>query len=423
MATNYRSKRYPAVIVTALVIVFSMIVGRAVKSAIDRMNPDNRAAEPLTRDVLKYRHRLNADQVGEISDSKVKYFAEEAECQMKLMQFWKSEEPQKPEPPKKIGEGFMAELKFKHDQKRYPLLLQSFPARKALWEANNESRGKFVFVPGKLPKNATQEEMKKKAGKYLYMDNIFGYVARGRLDMVALQFYHYQDNEYWQDQLGWVSKGFKEVKKSADAPKDASKKAKREWEQELFKDYIIDVYLSQPLVCPHDANGDCIKTWDGTSSREDADKGHDCLLVKPLAEAVERANYRMHKAGKGEIKPMICYRNNLHQAVLFVAIAGDGCSLSGERPGITLPGTSNHGLGLAMDISNWREAQVYLAAEAGMMCDYVPNDDAHCSIAEIALSRRVVLKKRVLDARADGRDIKEFIKEHGGDIINNILNR
>lgn len=422
MASEYRKKAFPAVIYTALALTLVMVCGRVVKSTvIDRMNPDTRDAEEMTRDVLNYRRRLDSKTTGTVSDERVKQVAEEATCQMKLMQFWDSEEPKEPEPPKKVGEGLVAELKFRHAKKYYPLALKYHPTRLALWKANNESRGKFVFVPGRLPDNPTEEEMKKKAGKYLYMDNIHGYVMRARLKLIAGQFYHYQENEYWQRQLGWVNKGFKEYMKSAKPPESDSKKAKREWKQNLFKEYLINVYLEKLLVCPRKVDGSCMQTWDGTTSKEDANKGKDCLLVEPLAEAVTRANQRMHKAKKGEIQPMICYRNNLHQAVLFVSIAGEGCSLEGSRPGITLPGTSSHGLGLAMDVRNWREAQVYLAAEAGMMCDYVKDDDAHCSIAEIKLTKRLIVRKRILDAKADGRDIKEFLKEHGRDIFNKAL--
>lgn len=406
MASEYRKKAFPAVIYTALILCAVMIAGRLVKSTIiDKMNPDTRDATEMCRDYLSYRGRQFPKQTGAITDEKVQACVEETTCMMKLMQFWESDPPVKPEPPKMEGEGLRARFKFERRKRNYPAALRLFPIREKLWKGNNESRGDFVFLAGK--KGSTTEENQKQAAKYIYLDNLHGYALQFRYDLASGMLRQLKDHKYWKEATSWYWRDYNAFKKDQSKPEG---KTDKQWEDEVFKEWVDD-FLQEPLACPRKVDGSCIQTWDGTTSKEDADQGRDCLLIRPLAEAVTRANQKLFDKKKTQIQPLVCYRSNLHQTVAFVQNNGIGCSLEGERSGLSAPGNSHHGLGMAMDLASWKHAELFLATEVGMSCDFIKGDEGHCSFGEAGPHGRVLRKQIVLVAKAKGGDIIDIGKK------------
>lgn len=164
--------------------------------------------------------------------------------------------------------------------------------------------------------------------------------------------------------------------------------------------YDTKEFLDAPLACVRGFDGNCIKTWEDT----------DCLLLEPLADAVSRANLAMHDDGKGEIKPMLCYRNDLHQAIAFVGIGGKGCKVVGAHPGLMLPGSSFHTLGLAMDLANQGEAEAYLT-EIGVACGFIRGDEGHCSFGEKSMNGNFArLKAKWQKWRSGWKHLKDGYK-------------
>lgn len=181
--------------------------------------------------------------------------------------------------------------------------------------------------------------------KYVYMSNIYGYP---------------------HEKLPFMAESTIKLNKMHPDTKEFM-----EWFTEEPKEF-----LKEPLECVKSYEGPCIKTWDGS----------DCLLLAPLAKAVTGANLAMHDDKKGQIIPMACYRNDLHQAVAFVSNNAQGCKEIVGRPGLMLPGNSFHGLGLAMDLANQGEAEDYLV-QINVLCGFIHGDEAHCSFGEQSMNQ------------------------------------
>jgi len=184
-----------------------------------------------------------------------------------------------------------------------------------------------------------------KSNKYLYGSNTSSYTLDSRIDNTVASIKQQKSDPDLKETMEWFT-----------------------WEP--------DEFLKMPLACVRDSNNDCIKTWEGT----------DCLMVAPLAEAATRADLEMERAGKGKLNPIVCFRNNLHQAAEFVMITGKGCKTEGQRDGLMLPGDSHHGMGLvAMDLANQEQASEYLA-KVGISCGFIAGDKGHCSFGEKSMA-------------------------------------
>lgn len=155
--------------------------------------------------------------------------------------------------------------------------------------------------------------------------------------------------------------------------------------------------LSEPLDCVKDGDGNCMKQPDGRA----------CLLRASLASAVTKANSLMAKAGEGQIKPLNCYRSNLSEAVMYVANSGKGCDTTGAHPGLSLPGSSFHEMGLSIDLANSGQAKDVLL-DVGMVCDFIPDDSGHCALGEASLS---AIRLRIHAMRKTLNEFKEAYKE------------
>ena len=368
MAKKPKFQPFPVALYSVLGIFTLLLVGRGLGGKIvEGMNPDSRTALEMARDVCDYQHRQNAKAVGECTDKKVQYFADEATCQMQLMGFWKGDPPATPEPPKKPpGNNPFELLKYKRRVKQFPNVLKAHPYRVKLWEENNKTRSEYVMVP---------DASGVRGKKHLWMPNLHSFVHEDRIKLATGMVKQLKVHKDFKKSVEWLPPG-----------------------EELLK---------EPLACVRRYDGTCAKTWEGTTSKKDAANGRDCLFLKPIADAFSRANRRMHDDGKGEIMFKVCYRNNLHQAILFVTIAGEGCSLTGARPGITMPGGSHHGLGMAADVLNHGQAEEYLFEE-GIACGFIKDDEGHCSIAEENLqaigAKWRVFKNKFKNWRRDAKD-------------------
>ena len=360
-------KPLPIALYSVLGVFIFLIAGRGIGGKIvEGMNPDTATAEEMSRRVLNYQHRQNAAQVGEVTDKKVKWIADMATCQMELMGFWKGDPPTEPKKPVMEGDGIKARLIYRSRMKSYDFLVETLPQRRKLWEENNKTRSEFVFMPN---------SQGGKGRKFIWMDNLHSFVSEDRIKLATGMVKQLKVHKDFKESVKWLPPG-----------------------EELLK---------EPLACVRRYDGTCAKTWEGTTSKADAHKGRDCLFLRPIAEAFSRANRRMHDDGKGEIMFKVCYRNNLHQAVLFVSIAGEGCSLTGAKPGITMPGGSHHGLGMGADVLNHGQAEEYLFEE-GIACGFIKDDEGHCSIAEENLqaigAKWRVFKNKFKNWRRDAKD-------------------
>lgn len=197
--------------------------------------------------------------------------------------------------------------------------------------------------------------------KYVFWPNLDDYVNEKRPTLMYETLNAVRKDKDTKDSIKWFT-----------AKYDAFKEGKTGNDDDLFKEFVQS-FLTQPLECVKGVDNECIKTYDGSP----------CLLFADLAEAVTRANWAMHADGKGEIKPSVCFRTSLHQAIAYADIGNQGCNVTSSRPGgraVTLPGNSNH-IGAAMDVPNADVAEEYLA-EVGMGCDKVEGDPGHCSFGE-----------------------------------------
>ncbi|MBU0706620.1 D-alanyl-D-alanine carboxypeptidase family protein [Patescibacteria group bacterium] len=259
------------------------------------------------------------------------------------------------------------------------------------WDANGRTVEKTVYLPAKAGTNPEVDS------KYLWYGNLNNHSLAWRRTLVIEKFGQLRLHKNFKDTVKWFSEGFEAFKK--DHPSVS--------EKEVFEQYV-DYFLSLPLVCPRWVNGNCMKTWDGSTSKEDADKGRDCLLNQMLAEQVTKANRELHDEKKVEIQPVVCFRSNLHQSVIFVTNNGGKCSLEDSGSNFRMPGNSHHELGLAMDLANFKEAEPYLA-DVGIACGFVPDDAGHCSTAEENIDRILAgWSRRIGGWGRKGKDIYKF---------------
>ncbi len=441
MQNKNRTKTAPAALFVTAILLVVMVIGAFGHKKIEASKPlDDRTDVKMALDVVHQRRRLAPNEKeagdGKYSDEAIARVARIGDEQMKLNQFRKSEKPTECKKPRELN-GIMDVKRFKADKDAYDRCVKLLKRRQKYWKLNNETREQFVFVvgfPPTIPNLASKQERDGAMTKFIFRKNLSGFIGYWRHKMVLGKLAQLRHAKGWNKQIGWIKKKF-----------DAQPAGQKGEGQEAYEAFIDKVYLSQPLVCPKWVDGSCIKTWEGTtredgkelkvadaavrkakkdlaSSKDDEelkkalkeakatrksilDRGRDCLLVKPLAEAVTKANRMMHDDGKGEIRPMTCWRSNLQQSMLWTHIPSKGARLPGKklsdfekliktRIAVGFPGLSNHEQGLAMDVSNRRAAEPYLAAVAGMMCDFIKNDNDHCSIAEIEVGELVKLKMK-----------------------------
>jgi len=379
-----------------------IIGGRAACDyGITHSNPDDRDAVTMSRDVLHVRRTLNPKDTGDITDSKVNDKAEKATCMLQKFGFLPSDSP---------VDGVSAET----------------------WKSNNETRGKSI-------KTVFEDGKKKVTHTYTYRENLFGYYEDERRAREVNTLWQMARDPNWKDQLGWVMDSYLE--------KHPDMKGKK-WEdmKDTWTTHAEEVFFGQRLECPKYVDGSCMKTWEGLTREEvlamhaamkkkDAEavktirnKARDCLLLAPLARSVTVANRAMFEDGKGEIEPMTCYRNNLHQAILTVSIPGDGgCILRLKyKENVQNPGESNHGGANAMDVANRAQAEPYLSIAGGWQCDFVGktlgrlgqltgwgggDDSDHCSIPEWGVSEISIAHKKRVEASVKAGPILDILKE------------
>lgn len=131
-------------------------------------------------------------------------------------------------------------------------------------------------------------------------------------------------------------------------------------------------FLALPLACVQDPEThSCAMTREGTP----------CKMIVPLAQVFSEADAAFYAEKKEKMDFIVCFRNDLHQAIAFVGIGGRGCKLEGEHDGLRAVGNSSHGMALAADVANSGHAQEYLA-KYGVACGFIPGDEGHCSFGE-----------------------------------------
>ncbi len=194
----------------------------------------------------------------------------------------------------------------------------------------------------------SKEEKAKGKLKYAYMENLFGHVLNYRMEDTKQTIR--EDRRVHEERYRWLT-------------------------------VDTNTFLKSHLKCVKDVDGKCMKDYSGNA----------CLLNEMLAEQVTKANRKMYEEKKEQIHFIVCWRNDLEQALLYVAIATKGtCNIHKARTGIMLPGNSSHALGTAADIANSKQAEKYLK-DIGMYCGFVSkNDKGHCSIGERKTQGKIV---------------------------------
>lgn len=228
--------------------------------------------------------------------------------------------------------------------------------------------------------------------KYVYWPKLHDYVHEKRPDLVFNALSSLRQDKTGKSSIRWFTDKYNVFKKGKTGP-----------DKDIFKEFV-EIFLRQRLKCVRAVGGGCIKTFDGS----------DCLLFADLADEVTRANFAMHADGKGELKPSVCFRTSLHQAIAYVDIGNQGCKMVGSRPGgqaVSAPGNSAHA-GLAMDLPNYAAAEDYLS-KIGMGCDQVEGDPGHCSFGEVATQEKL---------KSVYQKVRRVIRE-GVDIISDRIHR
>lgn len=391
-SSNPRQQPFSRGIYTAMILGVLLPTGRCAYDSIkSRINPDSRDPQEMARDTLELRRIVTPGSTGQVSDAMVEKKAEEAACLLKLMGFW---------------------------------------------DENNST----VKKPVELVIKANDP-----AKPYSYLPHLFHHVGKQYWSDYANKIWQLSRDKHWASQFGWLYEDFK-----AKYPKPEGLKGKEatKWEVEAWEKFFTDYKADQPLECPRWQNGGCVKTWEGLTleqmrelreARKKGDeatvrsirsKARDCLLTRDNARTVTLANAMMYADGKGEIEPMTCYRNNLHQALLAVSIPPDGgCKLvSNPRGDVQNPGTSFHGLGAAMDVANREASEPYLSIAGGWQCAFVGaklgalgrfmgwgNDLDHCSVGERGPSKEAAAYKANVERKilpgGTARDIWERAKK------------
>lgn len=140
--------------------------------------------------------------------------------------------------------------------------------------------------------------------------------------------------------------------------------------------------LDQPLDCVKDKDDKCLKTWEGV----------ECLLLRPLAEAVSGANRDMYQAENEEMDIIVCTRSDFQQVMAWSSVlglplgyhAGKQCPITGYYPGRAHPGNNHHAMGLGLDLANQKKALKYLA-KIGVACSPTPFaviEEGHCALGD-----------------------------------------
>lgn len=141
-------------------------------------------------------------------------------------------------------------------------------------------------------------------------------------------------------------------------------------------------FLNEPLDCVKNKEDACFKTWDG----------NECLLLRPLAEAVGEANKEMFQTENEQMDFIVCTRTDFQQVLAWSSglglplgyHAGKECPISGTYPGRVHPGNNHHGMGLGLDLANQKKAVKYLA-KIGVACSptsYFVVEEGHCALGD-----------------------------------------
>jgi hypothetical protein len=193
-------------------------------------------------------------------------------------------------------------------------------------------------------KRYTPEEQKNKGVKYIRMPNAYAFVRDKRYKDTIATLKVLQKGPKTEEYYDWL-------------------KMKPE------------KLLKQPLAPVKDKDGNVVKDFDE----------RPCLLLKPLAEQVTKVNKQLWSTKEVQIKPIVCYRSNLHQAVAFAG--KHDCKLGEESAGLMRPANSHHGMGLAMDLANQKQVEDALK-EIGVICGFIGGDEGHCSFGETDMVKR-----------------------------------
>jgi hypothetical protein len=137
-------------------------------------------------------------------------------------------------------------------------------------------------------------------------------------------------------------------------------------------------------------------------------KGQPIFLRKSVRDKLLDADAAMFKKKKTHIVPTYGFRSNLLQQELFHKLAGHGK--------VAPAGGSFHETGMALDLSNWRDAQGFMI-DAGFVggCYGIEEDLVHYSINEITKASNLSAFKRCTLKEIPEKILKPFKKIFGKD--------
>jgi hypothetical protein len=144
-------------------------------------------------------------------------------------------------------------------------------------------------------------------------------------------------------------------------------------------------YLS-PRVAGKTPNEDLVPILINNRYAKDL-RGNPVFLRRSLRDLLIAADLVMFAKVQKHIVVNYGFRSNALQAELYGKLAGKGA--------VAPAGTSFHETGLAVDISNWREAQSFLI-DAGFVggCYGIEEDLVHYSIGEVTKASNAAVFKR-----------------------------
>jgi hypothetical protein len=144
-------------------------------------------------------------------------------------------------------------------------------------------------------------------------------------------------------------------------------------------------YLS-PKVASKTANEDLLPILINNRYAKDL-RGNPVFLRKSVRDLLVAADLVMFAKTQKHIAVNYGFRTNVLQAELYRKLAGKGA--------VAPAGSSFHETGMAVDISNWRDAQSFLI-DAGFVggCYGIEEDLVHYSIGEITKASNAQVFKR-----------------------------
>jgi hypothetical protein len=137
-------------------------------------------------------------------------------------------------------------------------------------------------------------------------------------------------------------------------------------------------------------------------------KGQPIFLRKSIRDKLLEADAAMFKKKKMHIVPTYGFRSNALQQELFHKLAGHGK--------VAPAGGSFHETGMALDLSNWHDAQGFMI-DAGFVggCYGIEEDLVHYSINEITKASNLAAFKRCTLREIPEKILKPFKKLFGKD--------